>query len=188
MFVFFGGSFAVYDFDYGVIIIYGNYKIKDDNSIECAVINRYAIKNNNEHFDEFRTYYKTFLENDTFAFKLEYDPALYKNQSQLLCLTDNSRYKCHENILDDHYYKLNGVSVYKFNGGIKRTSAKLNVRDTPSLKGKILKTLEKGSIVRIDARTTFKDKIDGRLLVLHRLCNCRSVCFCIWFCFWRLFE
>jgi hypothetical protein len=155
--LFYNGSFIVHDLGIGFLVAYGRYTVDDDGRIVCTILNKYIIEEN-----LFLDYYKLFLENYTVIFTVKHDPNLYCKQWQLTSDPGGELYTAkNEYTKADMIYYLDGVELYKYNGGIKRCADRLNVREKPSLNAGIIYVLNTGEHVEIEARTTVKEKINN---------------------------
>jgi hypothetical protein len=164
--LFYNGNFIVHDMNWDKGVAYGQYVVDDDGRIICSILNRHIFVENTDASDEyynlFFDYYKLFLENDTIIFTVKHDPNLYYMQWQLTSDPGGELYKAEDEYTKaDMIYYNDGIKLYKYSGGIKQCADRLNVREKPSLDARVIRVLETGEHVAIEARTTAKEKIDN---------------------------
>lgn len=164
--LFYNGDFIVHDLSGSFVAAYGRYAVNDDGRIVCAVLKRLVIEKegiytNEEYYNEFFDYYKLFMENDIVTFTVKHDPNLYYNQRQLTSDPGGEFYKAKDEYTKaDMIYYNDGVELYKYEGGIKQCSDRLNVREKPLFNARVIRVLDINAHVGIEARTTVKEKID----------------------------
>jgi hypothetical protein len=161
--LFYNGNFIVHDMNCGVVA-YGRYVMDNDGDIVCSILNRHIIVEktvvNDEYYNLFFDYYKLFLENDAVTFTVKHDPNLYEMQWRLTSDPGGEVYRAKDQYTKaDMIYYNDGVELYKYDGGIKQCADRLNVREKPSLNAKIIRVMETGEHVGIEARTTTTEKI-----------------------------
>lgn len=141
-------------------LAYGQYVVDREGRIVCSILNRYCL----EPSDSLEEYYKTFLENDTITFTIKHNPELYYHQWQLASAPgDEVFYGAEDQYTNpDMIYNNDGVELYKYEGGIKRCTSRVNLREKPSLDAKIIAVLDSGRHIQVEARTTAREKIDNK--------------------------